>query len=118
MQDARDNKLQELCRHYLAKLKSLAENHGLGGWLSDIIQANKNKTCSATEQEVELLSKMCDDERINRHDIPQLFGLSYRYCFENDLFDKIKKFQHTGIYSKVDAILFKTTFKRTKNTKQ
>lgn len=98
--------LQRLCRDYLGKLRDIAEKHGLGRWLADTITANARGECSATEQEVEFLSKMCDDERINRQDIPKLFGVSYRYCVDNELFEKLKKLPHVGIYSKVNAILF------------
>ena len=111
METKRSNKLQELCRGYLCKLKYMAKKHGLGEWLDNIIKANSNHECEATEKEVQMLSRLCDDERVQRKDIPNILEKSYRECFDNDDFDKIKKLKHVGIYSKVSAILFKTKLK-------
>ena len=86
----------------------MAKKHGLGEWLDNIIKANANNECAATEKEVQMLSRLCDDERVQRKDIPNILEKSYRECFDNDDFDKIKKLKHVGIYSKVSAILFKT----------
>ena len=104
---SKNDLLQKLCRDYLTRLKELANRYGLGSWVDETIKENANKTCSATEEEVEILSKICDDERVQRTDIPKILGVSYRHCVDNDVFDKIKKFPHVGIYSKISAILFK-----------
>lgn len=117
MMETRANRLQELCRGYLSKLKHIASKHGLANWIEHIIQENKQKRCVATEEEVELLARCVDDERVNRTDIPDILGVSYRYCFDNDIFDEIKKLPHTGIYSKVDAELYKSEFDKDKNKK-
>ena len=106
MNNEQKNELQRLARHYLARLKGVATKHGLSDWVSNIIQANKRGDCSATEKEVELLARMCDDDRVNRTDIPNILGISYRTCFDNDIFDKIKKLGRKCVYSKVSAILF------------
>lgn len=111
METKRNNKLQELCRGYLCKLKYMAKKHGLGEWLDNIIKANANNECAATEKEVHMLSRLCDDERVQRKEIPEILEKSYRECFEDDDFGKIKKLKHVGIYSKVSAILFKTKLK-------
>lgn len=102
----RGNKLQSLCREYLGRLKPIANKHGLCEWIDNIINDNKQNKCVATEEEVMFLSRCVDEERISRTEIPHLLGKSYRHCFENDLFDKIKKLPHVCIYSRVSALLF------------
>lgn len=106
LRELRNNKLQELCRGYLAKMRYMATKHGLLAWLDNMIDANKRKECVATEKEVLMLSRLCDDERLHRADIPRLLGKSYRESFANDDFDKVKRLRYVGIYSKVDAILY------------
>lgn len=101
-----NNKLQELCRRYLSMLKDIATNHGLGGWIKSIIDDNKNGKCVATEQEVEMLSRCVNDERVERKEIPIILNKSYRQCVDNDDFDNIKKLPRLGIYSKVNAIMY------------
>lgn len=98
--------LQNLCREYLGKLKPIANKHGLREWLNGVITMNEQGRCAATEEEVIFLSRCVDEERLSRNDIPKLLGKSYRYCIENDLFNKIVKLSHVGIYSKVSALLF------------
>ena len=83
--------LQELCRNYLSKMKSIADKFGLGKWVQETIDSNMRGECVATESEVELISRMVDDERIGRQDIPNLLGKSYRQCNEDGTFDNIKK---------------------------
>ena len=102
------DRLQELCRSYLAQVKHIADKFGLGKWVQETIDSNMRGECEATESEVELLSRMIDDERIGRHEIPQLLGKSYRQCNDDGTFDNIKKLRHVGIYSKVSALLFKS----------
>lgn len=102
----RNDKLQALCREYLGKLKSIAYKHGLGEWVEATIKANARNECVATEQEVEFLARAVEEDRIARNEIPHLIGKSYRQCNEADDFEKIKKFNHVGIYSRVSALLF------------
>lgn len=102
-----DNALQALCREYLTKLRSLANKYGLGGFIDETIQLNSQEKCKGTEEEIELLARCINDDRIARNDIPKLFGKSYRQCESNGYFDKIKKLGHVGTYSKVSALLFK-----------
>lgn len=106
MEKRRNEKLQALCRDYLGRLRYMANKHGLKSWIDDTIKANANKECSATEKEVTMLSRICDDERIHRIDIPAILGKSYRDCFDNDDFSKIKKLRRVGTYSKVSALLY------------
>lgn len=99
--------LQKLCREYLSRLRYMADKHGLGGWLSEIITANRRGECEATEKEVTMLSRLCDDERIARKDIPALIGKSYRECESDGTFNRIKTLKRVGIYGKVSAMLEK-----------
>lgn len=103
--EIRNNKLQELCRVYLLKLRPLAVKFGLGGFVDKTIELNLQDKCCGTEEEVELLSRACDDERVSRTDVPKILGKSYRQSFEDDDFDKVKKLKHVGIYSKIGALL-------------
>lgn len=118
----RNEKLQTLCRDYLGRLRPIASKFGSGGFVDNTIKANANKTCVATEQEVEMLSRACDDERVSRVDVAKILDKSYRYCNENGIFDKIKKLSNTGIYSKVSALLYQveqdTTTSRRRKVKR
>jgi pseudouridine-5'-phosphate glycosidase len=102
-----NDRLQELCRDYLARLRGVASRYGLGSFVDDTIALNKQKKCEATEDEVELLSRAVDDERLSRREIPQVVGKSYRQCVETGVFEKIKTLKRVGIYSRVSAILSK-----------
>lgn len=102
-----NDRLQSLCRDYLTRLRGVASRHGLGGFVDSMIALNKRKECSATESEVELLSRAVDDERISRREIPSMMGISYRKCVEDGVFDSVKTLKRVGIYSKVSAILSK-----------
>ena len=53
-----------------------------------------------------MLSRLVDEERIARKDIPQIMGKSYRQCCEDGTFNKIERLPHQGIYSRVSALLF------------
>ena len=99
----RNENLQALCRDYLGRLRYMGKKHGID--VDSIIRANRKGECSGTEHEVKMLSRMVDDERLSRNDIPKLMGKSYRYCEENGIFDRIKRLRHQGIFSKVSAIL-------------
>ena len=102
----RNETLQALCRDYLGRLRYMGKKHGID--VDSIIRANKRKECSGTEYEVQMLSRMVDDERVSRTDIPKILGKSYRQSNEDDDFEHIKKLKHQGIYSKVSALLFKS----------
>ena len=99
---------QALCRDYLLRLRYMAKKHGLLPQLNNLIAMNKRRECVGTEREVQMLSRMVDDERISRTDIPKLLGESYRQSESSGVFDKIKKLRRVGIYSKVSALLFKS----------
>lgn len=103
----KDDNLQALCRRYLYQLHYMAEKHGLGLWVKDTIRANKRGECEGTRKEVDMLARLVDDERIKREDIPQLLDKSYRQCVDDGTFDRVDKLPHTGIYSKVSALLMK-----------
>lgn len=105
----RRNKLQELCREYLGKLRYIAKKHGLEGFVDETIRLNKQEKCKGTEHEVEMLARMCNDERLSRVDVPKVLEKSYRQANEENDFERIKKLRHVGIYSKVSTLLFKAT---------
>ena len=107
----RNKELQRIVRHYLAFLKPLAEKFGLSKWLNEIIELNKQEKCSATEEECRMLTRLCDDERVARHDIPKLIGKSYRNCVDNEIFEKLKTLKRVGIYDKISVLLFKKSEK-------
>lgn len=104
----RNDTLQELCRNYLRRLKYIAGKHGLKSWVNDIIKENSNGECRATQHEVEMLSRLCNDDRLTRQEVPKLLNKSYRQSYEDGDFDKIRRFGHVGIYSKVGTLLLKT----------
>lgn len=104
---SRDERLQALCRGYLRKLRHIARKYGLGSFIDDIIKANRRNECVGTEREIQMLSRMVDDERIERSDIPEALGKSYRKCVEDGDFDRIKKLKRVGIYSKLSVLLYK-----------
>lgn len=97
--------LQAMCRDYLVRLRYMAKKHGID--VDSIIRANKRKECEATEKEVQMLSRLVDDERVARKDIPYIVGKSYRECCNDGTFDRIKTLKRVGIYSKVSALLYK-----------
>lgn len=82
--------------------------YGLGTWLQGIIDANERGECVATEDEVEMLARMVDDERVQRTEVPKILGKSYRQCVDDYDFDEIKKLRYVGIYSKISVLLHKT----------
>lgn len=104
---SKNSLLQNLCREYLDKLRPFAEPVGLASFIDTTIRQNEEGTCVATKDQVDLLAKMCDDDRIRRDEIPKHAGISYRSCMLIDLFSKIRKFKNRGAYSKIDAMLFK-----------
>ena len=102
----RNSKLRQIAQAYLQRLRGIAETHGLSEWLNKAIKDTNQEECVATEEEVMLLSRAVDDERITRNDVPPILGKSYRACFDEEHFEKIKKLRQVGIYSKVDTLLY------------
>lgn len=98
--------LQHLCREYLSRLRTVAKKFGLCAFLDDMIAKNEAGECKGTQEECELLSRMCDDERLSRIEVPKILGRSYRSVESSCDFDNIKKLRRVGIYSKVDTLLF------------
>ena len=84
----------------------MGKKHGID--VDTIIEMNQRGECSATDTEVELLSRACDDERVSRADIPKILGKSYRQSYEDGDFCRIKKLKHQGIYSKISVLLYKS----------
>lgn len=111
-----NDRLQSIFREYAERVKHIAEKHGLGKWLDELLQKNRNNECSATEEEVEMMARLCDDERITRAEIPPLLEKSYRMAFDDEDFENIKKLRRVGIYSKVNALLY--AFKLKNNNKK
>lgn len=110
----RNDKLQSLCRMYLRKLRYMAQKHGLGWWIDSTIKANARNECSGTEHEVQMLARLCDDERVKREEIPSLLNAK-----KNNIdFDKIKCLRRLGIYSKVDALLYVENIKDKNNKRK
>lgn len=107
MDETRNEALQRLCRGYLSRLRYVASKHGLLPQLNSLIDMNKRQECVGTEREVQMLSRMVDDERISRTDIPKVLGKSYRQSNEDGDFDRIKKLKRVGIYSKLSVLLYK-----------
>ena len=102
----RDNAIQVLARGYMSRLTALADSIGIGAWLNATKEANEKGKCKATQEQVDILSRICDEERIGRHEIPHLIGMSYRQAYEKDLFStEIRKLKHVGVYSRNDALV-------------
>ena len=107
MEKKRNETLQAICRDYLGRLKGIASKHGLQSWVEKTINENARNECAATEEEVEALGRMIDEERVSRIDVPKMLGKSYRECYEQGDFDNIKKLRRVGIYSKISTLLYK-----------
>ena len=101
----KDDTLQRICRRYMLRLMPVARKFGLGGFTYDMIRRNYRRECAATESEVELLSRACDDERLHRQDVPKVLRKSYRRAYEDGDFERIRTLKRTGIYSKISALL-------------
>ena len=108
MSSRRNEKLQALCREYLHRLRHVAGRYGLDRFVDDTINANLRKECEGTKKEVDMLSRIIDEERISRNDIPKVLDKSYRRCVEDGDFDKIEKLKRVGIYSKTDTLILKS----------
>ena len=107
MSSKRNERLQALCRDYLRKLRYMAQKHGLGGFVDETIKANLRNECEGTQKEVEMLARMVDEERMERSEIPETLGKSYRQCVEDGDFNHLKKLKRVGIYSKISVLLHK-----------
>lgn len=104
---SRDERLQALCRGYLRRVRRIASRYGLGSFVDNVIQANRRKECESTRDEVEMLARMVNDDRIERSDIPKALGKSYRRCLEDGDFASISKMEREGVYSKISVLLRK-----------
>lgn len=105
--------LQSLCREYLSRLRYMAEKHGLLPWVDENIKANRRHECEATKKEVEMLSRLCNnDERVTRADVPKMLGKSYRQSVDDDDFSRIRHLPRLGTYLKLDALILKDKQKR------
>lgn len=102
-----NNELQSIARHYLSLLKDIAIKFGLKEWLDNLIEENKRGDCSATVDECRMLTRLCDDERVTRQDVPKLLNTSYRHCVDNNVFERLKTLKRVGIYDKISVLLFK-----------
>lgn len=109
----RDENLQKLFREYMSRLRYLAKKHGLLHWLDGIIKDNRARKCEATRKEVEILSRLFDEERVHRSDIPKILGKTYRQCVIDGDFSAISRLRSVGTYCKTDALL-----RKRKNTKR
>lgn len=110
-----NNDLQAIARDYLERLRYMARKRGLGTWLDGVIHSNKRGECEATEKEVRMLSRLCDDSDVRRADIPEILGKSYRQCVEDEHFDSLKTTRRHGIYDKVSVLLLAMKLKQKKN---
>lgn len=106
--------LQSLCREYLSRLRYMAEKHGLLPWVDETIKANRRHKCKATKKEVEMLSRLCNDERVTRTDVPKMLGKSYRQSVDDDDFSRIRHLPRLGTYLKLDALLLKNEQRKKK----
>lgn len=106
-----NDELQRITRHYLSLLRNIASKFGLKDWLDNLIEENKRGECSATEDECRMLTRLCDDERVTRQDVPKLLNTSYRHCVDNNGFERLKTLKRVGIYDKISVLLFKKSNK-------
>lgn len=110
----RNEAMQALCRKYLTKIRYMARKHGLLAFVDETISLNRQNKCEATKKEVDMLARLCDDERLHRSEVPEVLGKSYRQCAEDGDFDNIEKLPHAGIYSKTSTMLYKSRIKNGK----
>jgi hypothetical protein len=100
-----NDKLQTICRDYLHRLKGIASDYGLDKFIDETIELNKQDKCQGTEEQCNMMARILDDERLERKDVPKVLGKSYRECHNDGTFNKIKKLNRVGIYSKVSTLL-------------
>lgn len=101
----RNETLQTLCRDYLRRLRHIGMKYGVD--VDGLIEQNRRKECEATRNEVELLSRAVDDERLSRGEVSETLGKSYRKCVKDGDFDCIQRLKRVGIYSKISVLLHK-----------
>lgn len=110
---SRDNEIrQSLFRSMLERTRGMAKAAGLGEWVERTLSENKSGRCAATDEQVDMLSRMLDEERIDRRDVPRELGLSYRFCVENGVFERLRKLLHLGTYSRTDTAVMKNKLKK------
>lgn len=107
-------KLQSMCRNYLKEIKNIAKHYGLKDFVTNMIVANKNGDCKADVDDVEMLARIVNDDRIKRTEIPKILGLSYRQCVDQELFENIDRVDERGTYSRVSTELFKCELENNK----
>lgn len=107
MSRQRNETLQSMCRDYLSRLRYMAKKHGLLPQLNNLISMNKRRECVGTEREVQMLSRMVNDERVTRTDVPKMLGKSYRQSVDDDDFSRIRHLPRLGTYLKLDALILK-----------
>lgn len=112
MSRQRNETLQSMCRDYLSRLRYMAKKHGLLPQLNNLISMNKRRECVGTEREVQMLSRMVNDERVTRTDVPKMLGKSYRQSVDDDDFSRIRHLPRLGTYFKLDALILKDKQKR------
>ena len=83
-------------------------------WVNETIKANRRHECEATKKEVEMLSRLCNDERVTRTDVPKMLGKSYRQSVDDDDFSRIRHLPRLGTYLKLDALLLKNEQRKKK----
>lgn len=84
----------------------MARKRGLIGWLDTTIADNRARRCEATEKEVRMLSRLCDDANIKRSEVPDILGKSYRRCVDDNDFERIRtNASNRAIYDKVSTML-------------
>lgn len=105
--ERKEQEIQRLTRHYLGKLKRVANKYGLGGWVDNIRKENKQGKCKSTEYTCNMLATLAQEDRMYQQDIPRLFGISYNKAFEMNLFEKIAKKKCNGTFNRVSALLLK-----------
>lgn len=110
-QKTTNRSLQRICRDYLVKLRPVAQKFGLEDFVDNTISLNEQGKCAGTDEEVAMLSRACDDERLTRTDVSKLLGKSYRKSYEDGDFEQIDKLRHVGIYSKISTLLYKAEIK-------
>lgn len=113
-----DDHLQAMARRYLARLRYMAKKRGLLPWIDATIADNKANRCVATEKEVRMLSRLCDDDGVRRADVPEILGKSYRQCVDDGDFGKIRRKDGHGTYDKVSAMLLALKDKKNKGKRK
>lgn len=107
MDEHQDRILQAICRKYLNSLRDVASRYGLYKFVDETIELNKQGKCKGSEEEAEMLARLCDDERLTRVEVAKVLRKSYRAANDDGDFDKIRKLKHVGIYSKVSTLMNK-----------